>query len=139
MANTAGRTPLQVALHSVLGPRLAAARCLVTAGPIQQVLQALAGVGLPARPLFADFAIARLPLTDEQWALVPKRCPGMGRALPHAMERSPAQARQLVQRLVPADAARLQMFALCLARAQRVCGTPLPVPIVHRLLAMFDA
>ena len=61
---------------------LDSARCLLAASPARAVLKALASTAA-ALPLYPDFVIARLPLTEKQWALVPT-CPGLGRALPAA-------------------------------------------------------
>jgi hypothetical protein len=70
---------------------------------------------------------------------VPLPCPGLGRALPAALAHSEAQARRLVQRLPSADAERLQVAALALARAQRRLHLSLPLAIVWRLLALSAA
>lgn len=36
--------------------------------------------------------------------------------------------------LPPADAARLRTLALCLARMQRAAASPLPLPLLQRIL-----
>ena len=84
-------------------------------------------------PLIGRLVAARLPLTEEEWALVPTPCPGLGRALRAALAKSDAQAAKVVRRLEPADAERLRTFALCLARLQRCLEIPLP-PAVARIL-----
>jgi hypothetical protein len=78
-------------------------------------------------------------LTEEQWAAVPSPCPGLGRALPAALDRSEAEARRIVQRLPGAEAQRLRVFALCLERSQRRLGIQLPSPLVGTLLALAAA
>ena len=94
-----------------------------------------------ALPLFAVFVIMRPPLTEEEWALLPAPCPGLGRALPAALAHSPAQARQVVQRLPAEDVARLRTAALALQRAQKRppgldCSVMLPSELVWRILAL---
>ena len=99
------------------------------------MLRILQQHGQAALPLFADFAIARLPLSEDEWALLPSHCPGLGRALPAALAHSATQASRLVRRLPPGNAERLRTFALCLARVQRRSGIQLPVAIVDVLLS----
>lgn len=105
---------LQIALLANHAP---AARPL-SAGPAAAVLAALLAAGAFAVPLFPDAVLApgRLPLTADNWALVPSPCPGIERALPAALACSPGQAAQAVQRLPPAEKARLRRSALCLSR-----------------------
>ena len=114
--NTLGWLPLQQALYY---RHTNTARCLLAPGPAAEVLQALLRHGQAALPLFADFVIARLPLSAVEWALMPRHCPGLGRALPAALAHSTSQASSLVRHLPAADAKRLRTFALCLARVQR--------------------
>jgi hypothetical protein len=102
-------------------------------------LQELSQGGEKMQPLFADFILARLPLSEAEWALVPSPCRGLGRALPAALAQSSTQAGRLVQHLPPAHAERLRTAARCLARAQRHSQVLLPTPIVWRLLSHFDA
>ncbi|EFN52929.1 hypothetical protein CHLNCDRAFT_137260 [Chlorella variabilis] len=132
----AAETPLEVALRH---RHLAVARRLLGYCPQAEELAALAAAGPAAHPLFADFVIARVPLSEAQWAQVPSPCPSLGRALPAAFAHSPAQARQVVRRLAPADAHRLRTFALALGRAQTMLGIQLPDLAVQRALSFFAA
>ena len=116
----------------------AAARCLAAAAPAHAALTALAAAGAPARPLIADCVAAHLPSTDAEWQLVPAACPGLGRALPAALERSAAQAAQVVQHLPAADKQRLRTATLCLLRAQRATCVALPGEVARRVVALFD-
>lgn len=68
--------------------------------------------------------------------MVPAQCPGLGVALPAALEHSFDQARRLMAHLPPADALQLRMAALVLARAQRRLHVYLPQPLVDHLLAL---
>lgn len=135
-----GGTSLELALQVAhVSPRFAeVARHLAAAGPANTALRALAAAGAPTLELFAGAVKAHLPLDAAQWALVPARCPGLGRALPAALDCSTHQAAQLVQRLPAGDAQRVRTSALCLVRAQRQSCTPLPQAIAGRLIAMFD-
>ena len=45
------------------------------------------------------------------------------------------EAAELMRRLPERERARQRVAALCLVRAQRVHGTPLPAPLVGRILA----
>jgi hypothetical protein len=101
--------------------------------------QALQQQGQTALPHFADFVVARLPLSAAEWALLPRHCPGLVRALPSALAHSASQASSLVRHLPAADVARLRTFALCLARVQRRWDIQLPVAIINLLLSHFDA
>jgi hypothetical protein len=89
--------------------------------------------------MFADCVLARLPLVDAEWQLVPTPCPGLGQALPAALACSPAQAGSLVQHVPTADAERLRVAALALARAQECSRLNLPSPLVWRMLALSAA
>ena len=131
-----GDTPLIWALTGWPGCT-AAARRLAAAMPAHAALAALATAGTLALPLLADCVAAHLPLSDAQWALVPAPCPGLGRALPAALECSAAQAAQVARRLPAADARRLRTFALCLARVQRRTRVALPAEVAGRLVALF--
>lgn len=88
---------------------------------------------LPARLLFPSshflLATARLPLAAHGWALVPTPCPGLGPALPTALQCACEQAAQVVQRLPAADRARLRLAALCLH------GRGLPADVAALILA----
>ena len=134
--NTLGWLPLQQALER---QHMDAARCLLAAGPAAEVVNILLRNGQAALPLFADFVVARLPLSEHQWARLPTPCPALGRALPAALAHSASQTRNLVQHLPAADVARLRTFALCLARVQRRWDIQLPVAIIDLLLSHFDA
>ena len=129
-ADNDGPTPLECALFAEQ-PHVKAARCLLTAGPADNVLAALWAVAYEAAAaadeertstvlsLVADGVAAHTPLSDAEWAQVPTPCPGLGAALPIVLARSAAQAAHLVTHL-PAEGARcLRTAALCLARAQR--------------------
>lgn len=113
-------------------------RTLAAFGPAEAALTTLAAAGAPAHYLIADCVAAHLPLSEQAWQLVPAACPGLGRALPAALEASAAQAAQLVRRLPPVDAVRLRTFALCLARAQRTTRVALPPELAGKLMALFD-
>jgi ankyrin repeat protein len=137
VADAEGRMPLQLALRTgKQAPHLDAARCLLAAGPATTVLALLSAAGPPALALFADFVIARPPLSGEEWALVPAPCPGLGRALPAALPHSPEQARQLVLHLPPPDVQRLRTSALALHRAHKRWRCSLPMAVVWRILAL---
>jgi hypothetical protein len=115
------------------------ARCLLASGPALELLLILRRHGQVALPLFADFVVARLPLSAVEWVLTPRHCPGLGRALPAALAHSASQASSLVRHLPAADVERLHTFALCLARVQRRWDIQLPVAIINLLLSHFDA
>lgn len=117
----------------------AAVRCLLRAGQTVHVLTTLARCGVAGHPHYADLVAARAPLAVAEWALVPRACQGLGRALPVALQHSPEQGRQLVARLPRPEAERLRCFALALARLQRQLRTPLPVPLLAKILSLFDA
>lgn len=122
-----GLTPLELALS---GRHISTARCLLDAGPAATALRTLAEAGEAALPLFADLVAARPALTAEEWALVPAPCPGLGRALPAVLERSPEQAAQLVAHL-PADEVQALRAAGTLPRV-----APPAQGSVSRLLSM---
>ena len=142
-----GRTPITSLLllrpgprSSIYADRMAVARYLLDEAPIEAddtgtVLTALRDAGEWAVPLY-PLLVARLPLTAEQWARAPSPCAGLGAALPAVLQRSEAEAAQLVRHLPAADQQHLRALALCLgAAARRGLLPPLPTPIVHRLLA----
>lgn len=110
---------------------------LMVASPAE-VLHALWSGGIWTRRLYADYVIARLPLSDAEWEAVPSPCGGLGRALPAALDHSAGQAEQLLSRmLLPrAEKARLRTLALCLAREQRRLRVILPSLAVQRVLAL---
>lgn len=87
------------------------ASILLSAGPAAEVLSALAAAGDEAQPLFADYVVARLPLSDAEWEAVPTPCPGLGRALQAALAHSPAQAAACVAHLAHPEAAALRVAA----------------------------
>ncbi len=141
MADSEGCTPLQLGLEHGAGmygsaKRLEALGVLVAAAPFPATFAAITQGGTQAAPLFADFIAAAPPLTAEQWVHVPMRCPRLGRALPAALAHSQEQARQVVRRLPPPDAARLRTFALALARLQRRVRVALPGDVAGRLLCL---
>lgn len=134
-------SPLCVALrycedaHKLAG----VARVLIPAMPAGQALTSLMAAGQAGRSLLSDFVAMCIPLSDSLWAQLPWLCPGLGRALPTALAHSPEQARRLMQHLPPADAGRLRLFALCLARAQRRTRIHLPQELTGKILSMFDS
>lgn len=136
---SAGQLPLELALH---WRHLDAARCLLTDGeptPVAETLAALASAGAWAQPLYATL-VARQPLTDFEWELVPAPCAGLGAALPAVLARSVDEAAQLARRLPPADVARMRALALCTARCMRLSNlAPLPTAIMWPLLALVVA
>eukprot|EP00887_Chlorella_sp_A99_P001698 scaffold8.g1698.t1 len=81
--------------------------------------------------LFADLAASRA-LSPADWARLPTPCPGLARALPAVLARSPAEAAQLVARLPDAARGRLRALGLSLQRRLRL---ELPESIVQRILA----
>ena len=111
---------------------LDAARPLLAVMLPEAALPLLAQRGQLALPLYADLA-AHWPLSEELWQQVPSPCPGLARALPGVLE-----AARLVARLPAADSQQLHAFALSLHR-QRQLRVYLPTPLVHRMLALFDA
>jgi hypothetical protein len=77
--------------------------------------------------------IARLPLSPEDWQLVPGPGPGLAAAaLPAVLQRSHAEAGRLVACLPVAERARLRLLALCLSRASQ---RRLPAEISHMIMA----
>lgn len=64
---------------------------------------------------------------------MPSPCPALCRALPAALQHSAEQARQLVRRLPAADAERLRVAALALAREQCRLRVQLPGSVVGRI------
>jgi len=140
-----GKLPLELALGSstvqMSAARQAAARCLLPAGPTATVLAALRRVG-PERgwPLLSEAISARVPLTEEEWDVVPFTCPGLGQALPAALALEPSvaaiQARHLVRHLLRSDLLRVRALALCMARQQRRMGAALPADLVQKMLCL---
>ena len=131
-----GSRPLH---HALAQSHNEVARCLLAFGDnATELLYALVECGgCPGSmlPLYADVA-ARLPLTPDDWELVPAGCcQGLGAALPAVLARSPSEAAQLVARLTEGEKERLRTAALCLARAQRTLQLDLPPPLLRRLLA----
>ncbi|KAI3436439.1 hypothetical protein D9Q98_005856 [Chlorella vulgaris] len=136
-ANSKSRTALQCALDPLGGkPHLAAARSLVAAGPVPDVLAALGAAGPAAQSLFGDFVTARLPVTSEVWAALPTPCPGIGGALPAVLAHSAEQTRQLLSHLSPADVQRLRIALLCLHRVHKQQHVYLPTPVVWKILGL---
>ncbi|KAI3426877.1 hypothetical protein D9Q98_006823 [Chlorella vulgaris] len=120
-------------LLRVADPQAVLGKCT---GPARSALAALLAAGPAAQPLFADFVIARLPMTSKEWATVPAPCPGIGRALPAVLAHPAEQARWLVRHLPPADAQRLRTAAFSLHRAQQQLHVFLPSPVVWDILAL---
>ena len=134
-----GHTPLHEALaRASEDKRAATVRALLPVGPDTSMLYLLNTTRPASLPFFADFIIARPALSMGVWALVPSPCPGLGRALPTALTRSPEQAGRLVAHLPPADVQRLRTFVLALHRAQARTRIYLPQPLVWRMLSLFD-
>ena len=133
-----GLTPLDAALWGCNNAkkREAVARVLLPAGPAGLALASLIKAGRTGRRLLPDFVAARLPLTDEHWSLLPCPCPGLGPLLPAVLAMGTAQAHQLVHHLPAADAKRLRLAALCLARAQRRTCVHLPPSITGLILSL---
>ncbi len=136
-----GHLPIDVATRNTADPakQPATVHVLLPYGDAHAVLRALKNGGPRLAPLLADFVLARLPLSPTIWGLLPAPCPGLGRALPAALEHSIEQAVSLVRHLPAADRLRLHTAALCLARAQRRLRTHLPQPVLWKVLSMFDA
>eukprot|EP00887_Chlorella_sp_A99_P001704 scaffold8.g1704.t1 len=142
----------ELALHwAVTYAHLPAARVLVecsTVPPAELIADLLTAVDAPrprgslptleqrqktAHALIADLAIGRA-LSPADWARLPTPCPGLARALPAVLERSPAEAAQLVAHLPAFARGRLRTLALSLARVQRRLGLELPESVVRRIL-----
>lgn len=136
-----GHLPIDVAVELILDAAMQpdTVRALLPHGDTRAVLRALKSGGPQLAPIFADFVLARLPLSPTLWALLPAQCPGLGRVLPAALEHSVEQAASLVRHLPPADRLRLCMAALCLARTQKRLQCHLPQPVLWTVLSMFDA
>ena len=117
---------------------LDAARPLLAATPPDVSLPILAQRGQLALPLYAD-VVAHWPLSEEHWRQVPSPCPGLGRVLPGVLARSEAEASHLVAHLPAAGRRRLRTFALSLGRRQQQLRVYLPAPLVHTILALYDA
>ncbi len=139
-----GETPLAVAVREHYA---ATALALIREAPLPpagEVLEALDWVVAPPClqstmwDLYPALA-ANHRLTAAEWARVPSPCHSIGPALPAVLERSPAEAALLVQRLPQSERQRLRTAALCLARVQRWTGVQLPAPILGRLLALSAA
>lgn len=86
------------------------------------------------RLLYADLA-AGCALSAAEWQSMPTPCPGLARALPAVLERSAAEATQLVQHLPAEERERLRTAALALARLQRRHRIALPAPLLRACLA----
>ncbi|KAI7842429.1 hypothetical protein COHA_004068 [Chlorella ohadii] len=136
-----GHLPIDTAIELLADPaeQHATVRALLPYGDARAVLRALRSDGQSLAPLFAEFVLARLPLTPTIRGLLPAQCPGLGRALPAALEHSIEQAASLVRHLPAADRLRLHTAARCLARAQRRLRTHLPQPVLWKVLSMFEA
>jgi hypothetical protein len=136
-ATRAGLMPLQLALqHGDGGPHFAAASLLLhaAAAPRQLDLTILLAAGPRGLHLLADYVIARMPLSTAEWERIPAPCPGLLHALPAALTRSADQAREVVQRLSPSDAAQLRTALQCLQITQRRCGVFLLPDLVLNVL-----
>eukprot|EP00887_Chlorella_sp_A99_P004094 scaffold23.g4094.t1 len=85
--------------------------------------------------LLADLA-ATCALSPADWEALPTPCPGLARALPVALARSPAEAAQLVAHLPDAARGRLHALAVSLESLQRQLGLELPESIVRGILVV---
>jgi ankyrin repeat protein len=94
VASPSGETPLGLAYQRWHAESV---RILMRHGSTQDLLGALAAARPRMAYLCADVVAARLPLNATEWTLVPSPCPGLGHALPAALQHSPEQVRQLVQ------------------------------------------
>lgn len=144
--NSKGMTPFTQALALIrFGDFKLTARKMATAAyPLREapleaqdaglVLAALLQTGNVAAPLYHLLA-RRLALTSEQWAAVPSPCLGLGAALPAVLQRSEAEAAQLVRHLPAAHRQQVRSLALCLGAAVRRGLLPsLPGDIQRALL-----
>ncbi|EFN52727.1 hypothetical protein CHLNCDRAFT_138267 [Chlorella variabilis] len=133
-----GAPPLELALRSHAGTSVEAvetAHCLVLAAPpVQPTLSTLNEYEPTWSDLYADL-VARLPLTQEEWQLIPSPGPGLAHALPAVLQRSAVEAGWLVGRLVEEQRARLRSAALSLARAQQG-QRPISADVSRRILAV---
>eukprot|EP00887_Chlorella_sp_A99_P004089 scaffold23.g4089.t1 len=84
--------------------------------------------------LLTDLAATRA-LSRAGWAALPTPLPGLARALPAVLARSPAEAAQLVAHLPAAARGHLRTLALSVVHVQRQLGLELPVHIVRGILA----
>jgi hypothetical protein len=131
-------TPVDIALLHCQDPdkRDAVARLLLPVGSAAGALESLLEAGLAGERLLPDFVAARLPLSVGLWIMLPSPCPGLGHLLPAALACSTEQAYHLVHHLPDADASRLRLGALCLARAQRCTRVHLPPSITGLIIAL---
>ena len=112
---------------------------MVAASPVSRALHVLVRYDFRVS-VYVAFVAAHLPLSEQQWGqLAAWRRRHLAKALPAALEHSPAQARQLVRLLSDARQARLRTFGLSLARLQRRLQLPLPGLLAGKLMALFDA
>lgn len=132
MPDSRGQTALELLLAHWGGHTTAMELGVRDCQATRQLLQAARQL----QPRSADLQariVACLPLTAFEWASLPSAA--LAAAFPAVLARSPMQARLLVAHLLPADAARLRTLALCMARVQRRQGAPVPLPILHAILA----
>lgn len=141
------RTPLDEALVSAFCEPpgrwtqhcTASAFCLLMHGRLHpqrlgSVLTYLGSKDRWACVLYAPLLL-RNALTPEQWELVPFGLPGLGFALPAVMQRSEAEAEQLLWRMSAADVHHVRTAALSLGAAELRSQLPcLPSDIKHGLL-----
>ncbi|PRW60582.1 respiratory burst oxidase-like protein B [Chlorella sorokiniana] len=94
----------------------------------------------PAAGLLAEALLHHLPLTEQQWALVPARTPGLGRAVDAVLTQQAQQAEQLAARLEEGDALRLRraLGALCLQRSQRQLDVELSPQVATQILRLVE-
>lgn len=149
-----GLIPLEAALRPVTGlvparidgaPQcfIDTARVLLPATPPELALPAVEAAWRRAAaggrdgllPLFPEL-VAAWGLTPAQWEAVPDACPGLGAALPAVLDRSTAEAGELVACLPRSARRRLRTGALALARRQHALGVSLPGSLVGRILAL---
>ena len=142
------RTPLQCALeHSAVE----AARCLLEAGPQQPAGKLLSTIRRKAQPpevvpLLYSLVATHMPLAEQEWASIPAPCDALRDALPAVLQRSAAEAGQLVRHLSLGEQDRLVTLAFCLERVHRRRPTRrsyvlprLPTELVWRIVALAAA
>lgn len=94
----------------------------------------------PASGLLVDALLHHLPLTEQQWALMPPHVPGLGCAVQAVLTQPVGQAQQLAARLEGRDVLRLRraLGALCLLRAQHQLGIELPPQLATLILHLVE-
>lgn len=156
MRNSSGHTPLQAA---ILQARISVALCLIAEAPLHPATEIQASLRSAIRSLqpgwMGPAAVERqrelglaIILLAARLGLDVRECsrqcgehgplmtsPHLAVWLPALVQRSDAAAGRLMRFLPPPDRQRLRTLALCLGRIERDLTKPLPIPILHRLLA----